>query len=53
VWIIDIETRSAMDFKSADQCITIDDHGSLDADTVLPGFTLSLSELFAELDRHG
>ena len=53
VWVIDIETRTAKDFRSAEQSTTIDEHGSLDAEIVLPGFTLSLSELFAELDRHG
>ena len=53
VWIIDIETRTAMDFRAADQPTMIDEYGSLDADTVLPGFTFSLSEMFAELDRHG
>lgn len=53
VWIIDLETRSAKDFRSAEQPTTIDEHGSLNADSVLPGFTLSLSKLFSELDRHG
>lgn len=53
VWVIDIETRTAKDFSFAEQFTTIDEHGSLDAETILPGFTLSLSEMFAELDRHG
>ena len=53
VWVIDIENRIALDFKSADHPTTIDIHESLDADQVLPGFTLSLSAMFAELDRHG
>ena len=33
VWVIDIETRTAKDFRSADQSTTIDEHGSLDAET--------------------
>ena len=53
VWTIEIPTRTAMDFTSADQSTTIDEHGRLEADNVLPGFTLSLTDMFAELDRHG
>ena len=53
VWIIDIESRTATDFKSADESTMISAQGTLDANIVLPGFALSLSDMFAELDRHG
>ena len=53
VWVVDIETRTVVDFSSPNQSKTVDNHGTLDAHPVLPGFALSLSEMFAELDRHG
>jgi hypothetical protein len=40
-------------FTAADDSVTLHEHDTLDGGKVLPGFTLSLRQLFAELDRHG
>lgn len=52
VWLIDPPTKSALVFTKPDRAsgtsLTI--HDSLDGGEVLPGFTLPLAELFAELD---
>lgn len=52
VWEINPRIRTARVYTDAD---TASDFGSGDRITtpVLPGFTLNLAELFAELDRHG
>jgi Uma2 family endonuclease len=51
VWQIDPATRTAEVFTGPDQSVTLDQSQSLDGGDVLPGFALSLRELFAELDR--
>ena len=53
VWLVDPSSRTVTVFESADDSITLQEQDTLDGGTVLPGFTLSLRELFAELDRHG
>ena len=53
VWYIDPETRTAEIFAAPDQRTVIDKQGVLDAGDVLPGFQLSLGELFARADRRG
>jgi Uma2 family endonuclease len=53
VWLIDPEGRTVEVFVSEDQSTVFDEGQTLDGGNVLPGFTLPLSELFAELDRHG
>jgi Uma2 family endonuclease len=50
VWEIDPPTRTARMYTNPDQFQEIDPNGSLDGGDVLPGFTLSLSQLF---DRAG
>jgi len=40
-------------YTSADQAIHVAQDGFLDGGEVLPGFRLSLAELFAEADRMG
>ncbi|MBI2478039.1 MAG: Uma2 family endonuclease, partial [Planctomycetia bacterium] len=45
--------RTATVFTAAGNSVTLHEQDTLDGGTVLPGFTLSLGELFAELDRHG
>ncbi len=47
VWEIDPPTRTARMYSSPDQFQEIDLNGSLDGGEVLPGFVLSLSQLFA------
>lgn len=53
VWEVDPETRTVAVYLSPTQSTTLGLTDSLDGDTVLPGFTLPLRELFAELDRQG
>jgi Uma2 family endonuclease len=49
VWIIDPDSRSAEVHAGAAEPIRLDESGELDGGTVLPGFHLSLRELFAQL----
>jgi Uma2 family endonuclease len=51
VWIIDPRQRIALVYTSPDEFTECGASDSLTGGEVLPGFTLSLSELFAELDR--
>ena len=53
VWLVDPSSRTVTVFEAADDSITLQEQDTLDGGTLLPGFTLSLRELFAELDRHG
>jgi Uma2 family endonuclease len=50
VWYIDARRRTAVAYTSPTDFITHDESGSLDASPVLPGFSISLNELF---DRAG
>ena len=51
VWLVDYRTRSAAVFTSKDQSVRLSEDESLDGAAVLPGFTLSLRELFEKLDQ--
>jgi len=53
VWYIDPESRTARSFSSPTDVTAIDKNGFLDGGEVLPGFKLSLQELFAHADRQG
>ena len=53
VWIIDPEARTVVVHTSAAEPVILSAHDVLDGGEVLPGFTLPLGELFAELDRVG
>jgi len=55
LWIIDPEKRTVSIYTSAapDQAVVRTDTETLDGGTVLPGFTVVVGGLFAELDRHG
>jgi Uma2 family endonuclease len=53
VWEIDPEARTATVYTAADLSTVLDQTQALDGGAVLPGFTLPLADLFAELDRHG
>lgn len=46
VWYIDPRKRSAVSYTGLDQAVLHDENTPLDASDVLPGFTLSLKELF-------
>jgi Uma2 family endonuclease len=53
-WEIDPRNRTASIYLSPEQPIAILTEAEvLDGSPVLPGFTLPLRDLFAELDRHG
>lgn len=51
VWEIDPESRSANVFTGPDALTPVPADGTLDGETILPGFTLSLRDLFARADR--
>jgi Uma2 family endonuclease len=53
VWEIDADLRSVVVYTSVTQARTLTATDTLDGGSVLPGFTLALQDLFAELDRHG
>jgi Uma2 family endonuclease len=53
VWYIDPETRTADSFTGPSDVTHVDPGGSLDGGDVLPGFRLSLAELFEQADRQG
>jgi Uma2 family endonuclease len=50
VWYIDPRSRTARAYTSPDKGEELTDQGSLSGGDVLPGFELSLSDLFAEID---
>ena len=53
VWVIDPKTRTAEVFSDPaqpNQATTVRETDALDGGSVLPGFTLPLAELFADLD---
>ncbi len=53
VWEIDPDARTVAVFTSVTEVTTLTETDTLDGESVLPGFTLPLRNLFAELDRHG
>lgn len=53
VWLVDPKSRAVTVHTAADDCVTLHEQDALSGGTVLPGFTLPIRDLFAELDRHG
>src|SRR5712691_884174 len=53
VWLVDLKSRSVAVFTNPDTSVLREDDATLDGGHVLPGFQLSVRDLFAELDRHG
>ncbi|MCA9188529.1 MAG: Uma2 family endonuclease [Pirellulaceae bacterium] len=53
VWYVDPATRTATAYESADQSVLIPVDGGLNGGKILPGFSLSLKQLFDEADRQG
>jgi Uma2 family endonuclease len=51
VWEFDPETRSATVYTGPDRSVTVSPDGVLEGGDVLPGFQLSLKELFDRADR--
>lgn len=53
VWEVDPKKRNVAVYTTPEKFITLEDTQNLTGDPVLPGFSLSLAELFAVLDRQG
>jgi Uma2 family endonuclease len=53
VWEVDPEARTVVVYTTPEQFTTLNATETLQGGAVLPGFTLALGELFAELDRQG
>lgn len=53
VWLVDPVARTVTVYTAPDQSNLLTEEETLDGGDVLPGFTLALRELFAELDRQG
>lgn len=53
VWEIDPRARTMRVYTSETEFTDLTATDTLDGGAVLPGFTLPLAQLFAELDRHG
>jgi len=53
VWEIDPDGRTVAVYTSVMDVTSLTETDTLDGGSVLPGFTLPLWDLFAELDRHG
>lgn len=53
VWEIDPETRTIAVYTSPSNFTILKQSDLLDGGPVLPGFTLRIAEIFAELDEHG
>jgi Uma2 family endonuclease len=52
VWLVDPDARTVTVFTGPDQSAVLREDQTLDGGTVLPGFSLPLRQLFAELDPH-
>lgn len=53
VWLIDPPTRSAKSYTAADRFEPVPPNGTIDGGDVLPGFILSLQELFDNAEATG
>ena len=53
VWLVDAKSRTVSVYESAEECSVLTEQMTLNGDDVLPGFKLSVREIFAELDRTG
>lgn len=53
VWYIDPKKRTAGSYNAVDACDSIAEDGGLNGGDVLPGFELSLIDLFAEAEGAG
>jgi Uma2 family endonuclease len=53
VWIVDRFTRTVAVYTDETTFATLTEADALDGGAVLPGFTVAVRDIFAELDRHG
>ena len=51
VWMVDIQQRTVAVYTTPEKFVVLSESDTLDGGNILPGFTLSLKELFAELDE--
>ena len=52
VWMVDPKKRTVRVYTAIDQSILLDERQSLDGGTILPGFVLSLKDVFAKNTSH-
>jgi Uma2 family endonuclease len=52
LWVFDRRSRTCEVFANEFECVEVGETGILDGGTVLPGFTLPMAELFADLDEY-
>lgn len=53
VWMVDRFNRTVSVYSSETEFRTFTDSDTLDGEDVLPGFKLSIRDIFGELERHG
>jgi Uma2 family endonuclease len=53
VWEIEPDLRSARDYRAAEEFDPVPPEGHLEGGSILPGFRLSLADVFARADRVG
>ena len=51
VWLVDPDSRSVSVYTSEAEVTVLDESAQLTAAELLPGFSLSIRELFSEFDR--
>jgi Uma2 family endonuclease len=51
VWFVDLERRTVTVYAGNDEGVTVPESGTLDGANVLPGLSIPVSQIFAELDR--
>jgi Uma2 family endonuclease len=51
VWMVDPDGRSVSVFTSEENAVVVDESARLTGGNLLPGFSLSINELFSQLDR--
>jgi len=51
LWVVDGKTRTAKVYTGPEESVVLGEEHALDGGTVLPGFTLPLKELFAEVGK--
>jgi len=53
VWQFDMRSRTVAVYSSAEEAQILQEGSTLDGGDVLPGFSIALADLFAEVDRQG
>ena len=53
VWMVDPDDRTVAVYTAPDAPVVLNESQTLDGGIALPGFTLAVRDIFAELDRNG